>query len=188
MNDADGTVTFTPEPGFSGPTQGNYRITDTDGHTSDAVMTVVVGTPPTAKADHRDGKPGTATVVDVLGNDGPGTAPIDPASVRLVDPKTGKLVDTVTIAGEGTFTVQPSGTVTFTPVDGYAGTATIRYSVAGEDGSRATAAVSVTIPVVPGITQNRRRAAASSSPPRAATAWRSPAATCCGPASVPRSS
>ncbi|TQJ26904.1 CshA-type fibril repeat protein [Curtobacterium citreum] len=154
VNDADGTVTFTPEPGFSGPTKGDYRITDTDGHTSDAVMTVVVGTPPTAKADHRDGEPGTATVVDVLGNDGPGTAPIDPESVRLVDPKTGKLVDTVTIAGEGTFTVQPSGTVTFTPVDGYAGTATIRYSVAGEDGSRATATVSVTIPVVPGITQN----------------------------------
>ncbi|RUQ09765.1 tandem-95 repeat protein [Curtobacterium sp. HSID17257] len=154
VDDADGTVTFTPEPGFSGPTKGNYRITDTDGNTSDAVMTVVVGTPPTAEADHRDGEPGAATVVDVLGNDSAGTAPIDPASVRLVEPRTGKLVETVTIAGEGTFTVQGSGTVTFVPVDGYAGTAHVDYSVAGEDGSRATATVSVTIPVVPGITQN----------------------------------
>lgn len=154
VDPASGTITFTPVTGFSGPVAVPYRITDTDGHTSDAVLTVVVGTPPTATGDSVTGKPGTATVVDVLGNDGPGTSPIDPATVRIVDPRTGKLVDTVTIADEGTFAVQPSGTVTFTPVAGYAGTATASYSVAGDDGSRATATVSVTYPAVPGIAPN----------------------------------
>lgn len=44
--------------------------------------------------------------------------------------------------------------MTFTPVDGYAGNSKVNYSVAGEDGSRATASVSVTIPPLSVITQN----------------------------------
>jgi len=150
----DGGVSFAPAAGFSGPTSGNYRIEDVDGHTSDAVMTVTVGTPPTAVADHRDGEPGRGIDVDVLGNDRAGTTPLDPASVRLVDPGTGTLVRTVTVASEGTFTVRPTGTITFTPVDGYVGTATVDYSVADQDGSRATARLAVTFAAVPGIAQN----------------------------------
>jgi len=150
----DGAVSFAPAAGFSGPTSGNYRIQDVDGHTSDAVMTVTVGTPPTAADDHRAGEPGTGINVDVLGNDKAGTTPLDPSSVRLVDPSTGTLVGTLTVPSEGTFTVRPTGTVTFTPVAGYVGTATVDYSVADQDGSRATATLAVTFAAVPGLAQN----------------------------------
>ncbi len=154
VDQTTGEITFAPATGFSGTVTAPYRITDVDGGTSDAVLTVVVGTPPTATADTRTGKPNTPITVDVIGNDGPGSTPIDPSSVKLVDPTTGELVDTVTIPGEGTYVVGKDGSVTFTPEHGFAGTSTVDYSVAGEDGSRATATLTITIPAVPGITTN----------------------------------
>ena len=47
--DADGTVTFTPTDGFSGPAQGSYTIQDSAGRTSNvAALTVTVKPNPTA--------------------------------------------------------------------------------------------------------------------------------------------
>lgn len=52
VND-NGTVTFTPEPGFSGTaTPAHYRVTDTAGRTAEATITVTV---PPAEDDDGDG-------------------------------------------------------------------------------------------------------------------------------------
>ncbi len=49
VDNGDGTVTFTPADGFSGDAIINYTVSDPDGLTDDAVVTVSVG------ADGRDG-------------------------------------------------------------------------------------------------------------------------------------
>lgn len=140
-----GAVTFVPEAGFSGDATAPYEIADVDGGTSASTVTVTVGTPPTTVADRATTRPGTPVTVDVAGNDGPGSSPLDPGSVRLVDPATGTLVTTVTVPGEGTYDVGTDGRVIFTPAPGHTGTATITYSVAGEDGGRATGELTITV-------------------------------------------
>ncbi|MFJ7288843.1 Ig-like domain-containing protein [Curtobacterium sp. NPDC098951] len=152
-----GAVTFAPVAGFTGTLEVPYTITDRDGGTASSTITVTVGAAPVATNDTRTGTPGEPLTVDVLGNDVAGSTPIDPASVRLVDPETGELVTTVTIPEHGTFTVGEDGTVTFTPVPGFSGTVAVPYSVAGEDGSRTAATLTITYPaapVVPGIAVN----------------------------------
>jgi len=144
-----GAITFAPEAGFSGDATAPYAIADVDGGTSASTVTVTVGTPPTTVADRTTTRPGTPVTVDVAGNDGPGSSPLDPGSVRLVDPATGTLVTTVTVPGEGTYEVGTDGRVTFTPEPGFTGTATITYSVAGEDGSRATGELTITVEAAP---------------------------------------
>ncbi|MBF4579335.1 tandem-95 repeat protein [Frigoribacterium sp. VKM Ac-2530] len=140
-----GAITFAPEAGFSGDATAPYAIADVDGGTSASTVTVTVGTPPTTVADRTTTRPGTPVTVDVAGNDGPGSSPLDPGSVRLVDPATGTLVTTVTVPGEGTYDVGTDGRVTFTPAPGHTGTSTITYSVAGEDGGRATGELTITV-------------------------------------------
>ncbi|WP_423920903.1 beta strand repeat-containing protein [Frigoribacterium sp. 2-23] len=143
---ATGAITFTPTVGFTGPVTASYRVVDIDGGASTSTISVTVGAAPVAKNDARTGEAGKPVTVDVLGNDGPGSSAVDPASVRLVDPATGALVPTLTLPGKGTFTVGADGSITFTPVAGFAGTVTVTYSVAGVDGSRSTATLSITIP------------------------------------------
>ncbi|WP_295010403.1 Ig-like domain-containing protein, partial [uncultured Microbacterium sp.] len=151
VDPATGKVTFTPVTGYSGTVTVPYRIVDIDGGTSDAILTIVVGTPPTAQDDSKTGTPGAVVTVDVIGNDKPGSTPIDPSSVRLVDPTSGALVTTVTVPNEGTYVAHPDGTITFTPVPGFSGTSSITYSVAGVDGSRAVAKLTVTVPAAPAL-------------------------------------
>lgn len=146
-----GAVTFTPAKGFTGTLEVPYAIADVDGGTASSTVIVTVGAAPTAANDTRTGTPGEPLTVDVLGNDAAGSTPIDPESVRLVDPETGELVTTVTIPEQGTFTVDPDGTITFTPVPGFSGTVTVPYSVAGDDGSRTTATLTITYPAAPAV-------------------------------------
>ncbi len=71
----DGTITFTPEPGFTGTAEITYQIDDGNGGTDDAVVRVQVGDP-----DGRDGI--------VRGTDGD-----DLIDHRYVDPWDGDVVD-----------------------------------------------------------------------------------------------
>ena len=87
---------------------------------------VVVGpaTGPDAIPDNETTPYNTAVDIDILDNDLEGDAAIDPTSVTLVP---GTLPNPTT---EGEFTVNPTtGLVTFTPVDGFIGTATVNYEV-----------------------------------------------------------
>lgn len=143
-----GEVTFAPAKGWTGTLEAPYQLADVDGGTASSTVTVTVGAAPSAVDDVRTGTPGEPTTVTVTGNDGAGSSPVDPSSVRLVDPGTGALVTSVSLPGKGTFTVGRDGTITFTPVAGFHGRAEVPYSVAGEDGSRATATLTITYPAV----------------------------------------
>lgn len=74
--------------------------------------------PPTANADVAIGVRGVAVALDVLGNDAPGTSPLDPGSVRIVLPPQ-----------FGTASVNADGTVSYTPLVGHTGPDTFTYTV-----------------------------------------------------------
>jgi LPXTG-motif cell wall-anchored protein len=136
-----GTITFTPEDGFSGnPTPITYQVTDVEGETTQALVTVTFA--PAAVDDESIGNPlGEPVTVDVLGND---LGDVDPTSVRIVDGE-GDLVTELVVPGEGVWTVDPeTGAVTFTPEDGFTGTPTpITYQVTDVEGETTRAQVSV---------------------------------------------
>lgn len=54
----DGTITFTPAPGFSGAATVTYDITDGNGGTATGTVTILVGPPPPLRDGFVDGTPG----------------------------------------------------------------------------------------------------------------------------------
>jgi CshA-type fibril repeat protein len=127
QTNADGTITFTPDPGFVGVTRTlPYRVTDVTGRTTSSTVQVTVheNPPPWADPDFAQGPTGHPLVLSPLGNDESGPSPFDPTSLRLVTPD-GKLVTRLVVRGEGAYVVDPAtGKVTFTPVRGFTGRGT----------------------------------------------------------------
>ncbi len=146
---ADGSVTFDPEPGLSTPaTPVTYRVVDSDGNGATSTLAVTVTPIVPVLSDDTPATPfRTPTTVDVLGNDVPGaaSAPLDPSTVVLQDPDDGAWKTTVTVAGEGTYAVQADGTVVFTPEADFVGDSTVTYRVADGNGTTATATLTVTV-------------------------------------------
>ncbi|MEL6334903.1 MAG: Ig-like domain-containing protein, partial [Cyanobacteria bacterium J06626_26] len=72
LND-DGTVTYTPNDGFTGDDSFTYTISDGNDGTSTATVTVSVAAPPNAEPDAVDdsanAESGQAVTINVLGND-----------------------------------------------------------------------------------------------------------------------
>ena len=125
---ADGTVTFIPEPSFTGTAPAVTVVReDKNGTKASATYTPTVNpvtlTPTNKVSEDIQNVPQTQTPTFDLSNDK--TAEI--TSKKLVDPATGQPTDetTVTVAGEGTYTIDPTtGAVTFTPEKDFVGTAT----------------------------------------------------------------
>ena len=145
--DADGRVTFTPLPTFTGSASPvRYAATDSLGNVAASTLTVtVVGDDPIARDNVARTSSGVPVVIDVLGDDTPGTggAALDPASLRIVGPD-GALVLTLDVPGEGEWRVV-SGRIVFTPDPDFSGRASITYSVADVNGTRVTARVTVIV-------------------------------------------
>ena len=141
----DGSITFTPEDGFTGdPTPIEYTAEDENGTPATATVTIDYVDPlpvPEATDDVSEGnEPGTPVTVDVLGND---DDTLIPDTVRVIDPETGEPATEVVVPGEGTWTVD-NGLVTFTPEDGFTGDPTpIEYTAEDENGTPATATVTI---------------------------------------------
>lgn len=149
---ADGRVTFTPLPSFRGAASPvAYAVTDSLGNSAASTLTITVaGVDPIARNNSETTAPGVPVVIDVIGNDSTGTggAALDPTSLRIVDAD-GDLVTELTVPGEGVWTVV-DGKIVFSPAPGFVGTTTpITYSVADANGTRVTAAVTVTVADVP---------------------------------------
>ena len=148
VNTGTGAVTFTPIATFTGTaTAVPYRVFDTNGASADSTITITVGSViPVANPDTATTPFQTAVTTNVVGNDTPGapTAPIDPASLRLVN-AAGALVTTLTTTA-GTYTANANGTITFTPAAGFQGPApAVRYSIADTNGTRAQSTYTVTV-------------------------------------------
>ena len=124
----DGTVTFVPEPSFTGTAPAVTVVReDMNGTKASATYTPTVNpvtvTPTNKVSEDVQNVPQTETPTFALSSDK--TAQI--TSKKLVDPATGQPTDnaTVTVAGEGSYTIDPTtGAVTFTPEKDFVGTAT----------------------------------------------------------------
>jgi len=149
---ADGAFTYVPELGWSGTDAVTYTVTDTEGRTSAATLTITVRalvSPPAGVDDTRAGTPGGTVTLDPTANDAPGDhLTIDRGTLVLVDPETGKDATTVTTSA-GTWRVLADGTVTFTPADGFSGTAHVAYRVLNSGGQTITASITVVYPAAP---------------------------------------
>ncbi|WP_146239592.1 Ig-like domain-containing protein [Curtobacterium sp. MCSS17_011] len=130
--DEDGSYTYKPEPGYSGPDGFDYTVTDGSGGTTTGTVTIVVA--PKAAADTATTSAATPVDVAVTGND---------SGTELA-------VTAVSTPGHGTATITGSATtgassVTYTPADGFSGTDTFTYTVTDPTGGTATATVTVTV-------------------------------------------
>ncbi|WP_139195059.1 Ig-like domain-containing protein [Curtobacterium sp. MCBA15_001] len=131
---SDGSYTYTPKDGWSGPDSFTYTATDGEGGKSTGLVSITVK--PTTEPDALTttaNTPVTVTSRDLTTN----------------DHGTGLTVTAVRGAGTGTVVRNSDGTVTYTPAPGTSGTDTFTYEVTGANGNTATGTVTVTIdPVV----------------------------------------
>jgi uncharacterized repeat protein (TIGR01451 family) len=156
---ADGTVTFTPAPGYTGTTPAvEYEITDENGTTDTAMLTVTVRPGPTAQPDTGTTPHDTNVTVPLLPNDTPGQQPDgtpgswDPSTVVFTSPNATNGGRTLTVPGEGVYTIDPTtGAVTFDPEPGFSGQATpVGYQVTDRNGNTVRSTVTITVaPVAP---------------------------------------
>ncbi|MPZ49637.1 MAG: tandem-95 repeat protein, partial [Dehalococcoidia bacterium] len=139
---ADGTVTYTPAAGFVGLDAFSYTITDEDGLSSSATVTVLV-TPvmepppvgPLAVPDVATTTQGTPVTINVLAND-------------LGD---GLTVTTVGTPSNGSVVINADGTVTYAPAASFVGLDAFSYTITDEDGLSSSATVTVLVtPAGPG--------------------------------------
>ena len=144
-NGANGTVvnngtdvTYTPNADFNGTDNFSYTISDGNGGTDAATVTVTVepvNDDPVAEDDTASTDEDTAVTIDVLAND---------ADVDVADTLT---VQSVTDGADGT--VANNGTdVTYTPDPNFSGTDTFTYVVSDGNGGSDTATVTVTVAAV----------------------------------------
>ncbi len=133
VNDVNGEITFTPEPGFTAdPTPTTYALSDVTGLLSNTANLSVdyPQSAPIAKDDYKQNtgveSPTNPTTLDLLADNGSGVDSdpendIDVQSVALVDATATDSdgdgdKDTLVVAGEGVWVVDnATGSITFTP-------------------------------------------------------------------------
>ncbi|OWY21537.1 hypothetical protein C7N43_08610, partial [Sphingobacteriales bacterium UPWRP_1] len=131
----DGTVTYNPDPGYTGPDTFSYQITD--GQLTDIGVVIInvqepANQPPVAVDDAATTNADTPVIIPVLDND------TDPNGDPLA------ITDTPVLPSNGTILLNPDGTVTYLPNTGFSGTDTFSYVIS--DGELTdTAQVIVTV-------------------------------------------
>jgi hypothetical protein len=132
---ADGTLGYTPDAGFSGLDRFSYTVADPFGGSASASVTVAVQASPdapVAAADAAETIWGTPVTLDVLEND----------SATLG----GELAVIATSqGGHGAVVLNADGTVSYTPEPGFVGTDVFGYTIREGDGLTASGLVEVTI-------------------------------------------
>jgi hypothetical protein len=131
---ADNTVTYTPNLGFTGTDTFTYTISDPGGLMDTATVTVTVmpDEMPDAMDDVATTLEDTAVTIPVLANDtGIGNVPLT--------------VVIVTAPSNGAAVVNADNTVTYTPNMNFTGTDTFVYRVTDFDGDSDMATVTVTV-------------------------------------------
>ena len=85
INNGDGTVTYTPNSGFSGQEHFEYTVKDDDGAVSNnAGITIRVVQPPVAEDDEAETTDRESVVIDVVNNDRDADGTIEPSTVQLI--------------------------------------------------------------------------------------------------------
>ncbi|MBF4601095.1 tandem-95 repeat protein [Frigoribacterium sp. VKM Ac-1396] len=125
----DGTFDYTPAPGFSGDDIVVYTVTDRDGGTDTATVTVTVA----------------PRAIDDLYTTPAATTLTVPAPGLLVnDLGTGLTLTSVGTPSHGTIVTQPNGSAVYTPDAGFSGTDRVEYTATDASG-RSTKAVATIV-------------------------------------------
>jgi LPXTG-motif cell wall-anchored protein len=144
----DNTITYTPDPNFSGVDAFQYEISDGNGGTDTAWVSFILVTPinddPVAVDDPATTPEDTPVTVPVLTND----TDLDGDTLT---------VQSVTQPANGTVVDNGDGTVTYTPDPDFSGTDTFTYTIT--DGNGGTDTATVTVTVTPSGTNNDPAAA-----------------------------
>ncbi len=130
----DGTVTFTPNPNFNGPTTITYSISDGMGGTATATVAITVtpvNDPPVARNDVATGTEDTPLRISPLAND----SDVDGNPLTIVSAS----------SPNGTVVINPDGTITFTPDPNFNGPTAITYQISDGQGGFSTATINVTV-------------------------------------------
>ncbi|MFD1341817.1 Ig-like domain-containing protein [Litorisediminicola beolgyonensis] len=134
LND-DGTITYTPNADFTGEDTIPYTVSDGNGGTDEAVLTITVRPvedSPVANDDAVETPEDTAITVPVLDND------VDAEG----DPLT---VTSITQPANGTAVLNDDGTITYTPNPDFNGEDTIPYTIDDGNGNTDEAVLVVTV-------------------------------------------
>ena len=135
---------FKPAADFNGKTGITFFVTDNEGLASEPATVTInvtpVNDPPTAVDDTNYTAHNTPVTTNVLVND--------------TDPDGGTLSVTsavVTDPAQGSVVVNPDGSLTFTPADGFSGTASITYSISDGRGGTDSATLVVSVAAAPPV-------------------------------------
>ncbi len=133
-------VSYQPGASFIGTDTFTYTISDGQGGTAMATVTITIaGRPPIANPDAATTASGVPVTIPVLAND------TDPDGDALT-------VAAVGTAANGALTLNSNGSVTYTPAAGFVGNDSFTYTL--RDATGATATGTVTITVTP-VSSNR---------------------------------
>jgi MYXO-CTERM domain-containing protein len=132
----DGTIIFTPAPDQNGTATFTYQVTDADGQSSTAQVTIIINPTndaPVAADDEAEADPGQSVVIAALGND--------------QDPDAGDTlaIDGVSLPANGTAVINGDGTITYTANPGFVGTDSFTYTVSDGNGGFDTATVQIEV-------------------------------------------
>jgi len=131
----DASVTYTPDASFVGTDSFSYTVSDGQGGTDEALVTVDVteapNQPPVAQDDAAATVGGQTVQIDVLANDS--DPDDDPLSIESVGPPDG-----------GTAEIQ-NGQVAYTPASSFTGTDVFPYTVSDGRGGTDIGTISVTV-------------------------------------------
>ncbi len=131
-------IVYRPASGFSGVDSFTYQVSDGNGGTDSATVTITVSNvnvAPTAANDSALVAQGEAVTIAVLANDSDPDG--DTLSVSIATPP-----------ANGTATVQSNNTILYTASSTFSGTDTLVYSIADGNGGTATATVSIAVQAV----------------------------------------
>ena len=132
---ADETVSYTPASNFNGSDSFDYTVSDGQGGTDTATVTVgviAVNDAPTAADDSASTNRNVAVIIDVLSNDE------DPDGDSLT-------VDSVTQPTNGSVVINADERLSYTPASNFNGSDSFDYTVADGQGGTDTATVSVDV-------------------------------------------
>ncbi len=142
--DVKGDITFTPNLDFTGNATFDYTLTDADGNTDQATVTVIVeNRPPVANADSAttfENVVLTIPVADLLAND----SDPDPDEVLTVTALNNASNGSVELNDKGTVELEDDEVV-FTPGPDFTGEARFEYTIADSSAATATSTVAVTV-------------------------------------------
>ncbi len=131
----DQTIRYVPQSGFNGIDSFTYTVTDGQGRSASATVTVKVlarNSPPIAAADTFPVEAGQPTLLAVLANDS--------------DPEGGPLqVVGFTMPSHGSLVFNPDRTFTYTPAAGFLGQDQFTYTIRDNRGASAVATVTLVV-------------------------------------------